>query len=81
MESISYKVLEKYGVLSESPTGWRKELRLIDWNNRGPRYDLREWAPEDRKASRGITLSLKEIRSLQGILADTEFPEPQGDEE
>ena len=76
MESITYEVLEKFGALSESPTGWTKELRLINWNKRGPRYDLREWTPGDRKASRGITISLKEIRVLQEILANIELPEP-----
>ena len=75
MPGITFEVLEKYGVLSESPTGWTKELRLMNWNNRGPRYDLREWAPGDRKASRGITLSLQEIRILQEILVETELPE------
>jgi hypothetical protein len=81
MAGITYEVLEKFGVLSESPTGWTKELRLMNWNNRGPRYDLREWSPGDRKASRGITLSLKEIRLLQELLVETELPEPQDDEE
>lgn len=81
MAGITYEVLEKFGVLSESPTGWTKELRLMNWNNRGPRYDLREWSPGDRKASRGITLSLKEIKLLQELLVETEFPEMQDDEE
>ena len=81
MAGITYEVMEKFGVLSESPTGWTKELRLVDWNNRGPRYDLREWAPGDRKASRGITFSLREMRILQEILVETEFPElPDEDE-
>jgi len=53
----------------------------MNWNNRGPRYDLREWAPGDRKASRGITLSLREMRSLQELLVETELPEPQDEEE
>ena len=81
MPGITFEVLEKFGVLSESSTGWTKELRLMNWNNRGPRYDLREWAPGDRKASRGITLSLKEIKVLQEILMETEFPELSEDEE
>jgi hypothetical protein len=80
MDQITYEVLEKLGVLSESPRGWTKELRLVDWNNRGPRYDLREWSPGDHKASRGITLSLKEMRILQEILMETEFPEIDEDE-
>ena len=81
MDKITYEVLEKLGVLSESPRGWTKELRLVNWNNRGPRYDLREWSPGDRKASRGITLSLKEMRILQEVLMETELPEPEDDEE
>ena len=81
MDKITYEVLEKLGVLSESPRGWTKELRLVDWNNRGPRYDLREWSPGDRKASRGITLSLREMRILQEVLMETELPEPEDEEE
>ncbi|MCL1805559.1 MAG: PC4/YdbC family ssDNA-binding protein [Clostridiales bacterium] len=81
MDKITYEVLEKLGVLSESPRGWTKELRLVNWNNRGPRYDLREWSPGDRKASRGITLSLREMRVLQEVLMETEFPEPEDEDE
>ena len=81
MAGITFEVLEKLGILSESPTGWTKELRLMNWNNRGPRYDLREWSPGDRKASRGITLSLREMRSLQELLVETEFPEPVEEDE
>ena len=75
MSDFTMEVIEKYGVLSESAAGWTKELRLVNWNGRGPRYDLREWAPGDRKSSRGITMSLKEVRELQEILMDTEFPD------
>ena len=74
---LTYVVLEKFGILSETVTGWTKEFRLVDWNGRGPRYDIREWSPGDRKASRGITLSLKEMRVLQEILMEIEFPELQ----
>ena len=80
MPEITFEVLESLGVLSESPTGWKKELRLVSWNERGPRYDLREWAPGDKKASRGITLSLREMRVLQELLAETVLPEPQDEE-
>lgn len=81
MTNITYEVLDKLGVLSESPRGWTKELRLINWNNRGPRYDLREWSPGDRKASRGITMSLKEMRVLQEALMEIELPDPEEEEE
>ena len=72
---FTMEVIEKYGVLSESAAGWTKELRFVSWNGREPRYDLREWAPGDRKSSRGVTMSLKEIRELQEILMDIDFPD------
>jgi len=75
MPEFTFEVLEKFGVLSESSTGWTKELRQVSWNNRAPRYDLREWSPGDKKASRGITLSLREMRALQEILIETDLPE------
>ncbi|MEL7623074.1 MAG: PC4/YdbC family ssDNA-binding protein [Clostridiales bacterium] len=81
MTNITYEVLDKLGVLSESPRGWTKELRLINWNNRGPRYDLREWSPGDKKASRGITMSLKEMRVLQEAMMEIELPDPEEEEE
>ena len=80
MQEVTFEVLEKFGVLSQSPTGWTKEFRQVSWNNRKPRYDLREWSPGDKKASRGITLSLREARALQEILIETDLPELETDE-
>lgn len=81
MAGIPFEVVEKFGVLSESPQGWTKELRLVSWNNRGARYDLREWSPGDDKASRGITLSLREMYTLQEMLGAMELPEDEEGEE
>jgi len=72
---MNMEIIEKYGALSESSTGWKKELRLIDWNKRGPRYDLREWSPCDTKSSKGITLSLKEMIALKNILLNIDLPD------
>lgn len=75
MADITYEVLEKLVVLSESPRGWTKELRLIDWNNRGPRYDLREWSPGDKQASRGITFTAEEAKDLRDALIKANLDE------
>ena len=34
MADIKYDIVEEVGVVSESSTGWTKELNLISWNNR-----------------------------------------------
>lgn len=68
MADIKYEIIEKVGVLSDSAKGWTKELNLISWNGREPKYDLRDWAPEHEKMGKGVTLSVEELRKLRNIL-------------
>jgi hypothetical protein len=68
MADIKYEVKESFGILSESAKGWTKELRSISWNNREPKYDIREWAPENEMMGKGITLSAEELKMLKEIL-------------
>ena len=42
MADIKYDIVEEIGAVSESSTGWTKELNLISWNNREAKYDLRD---------------------------------------
>ena len=70
MAEIKFEITQHIGVLSESAKGWRKELNLVAWNGREPKYDIREWAPEHEKMGKGITLSQEEIKNLQALLAD-----------
>ena len=68
MADIKYDIVKEVGVVSESSTGWTKELNLISWNNREAKYDLRDWSSEHDKMGKGITLSLDEIKSLRELL-------------
>ena len=63
-EEFSYEILEEVAVLSEHARGWRKELNLISWNGRPPKFDLREWAPDHEKMGKGITLTNEEFAEL-----------------
>ena len=65
---ISFAIIETLGVLSTSSKGWTKELNLISWNGREPKYDLREWSPEHDKMGKGVTLSKDELDALKDIL-------------
>ena len=65
---ISFAVIETLGVLSTSSKGWTKELNLISWNGREPKYALREWSPEHDKMGKGVTLSKDELEALKDIL-------------
>lgn len=65
---ISFEIVETLGVLFTSTKGWTKELNLVSWNGREPKYDLREWSPEHDKMGKGVTLSKEELEALKGIL-------------
>lgn len=65
---FKYEVVERIAVLSESSKGWTKELNLISWNDREPKYDIREWSPDGSKMGKGITLSNEEVIQLKKAL-------------
>jgi len=68
MAEVKFEVMEHIGVLSESSKGWTKELNLISWNGKEPKYDLRDWAPNKEKMGKGITITNEEITILKQLL-------------
>ncbi|AYW47633.1 hypothetical protein C7K38_04105 [Tetragenococcus osmophilus] len=64
-KDFSYEILEEIAVLSENAKGWRKELNLVSWNGRPPKFDLRDWSPEHEKMGKGLTLSNEEFEALK----------------
>ena len=68
MADIKYEIIETLGVISESAKGWKRELKLISWNGREPKYDLRDWSENHEKMGKGITLSKEEVANLQKLL-------------
>ena len=68
MAEIKYEIIKKIGVLSTSASGWEKQLNLISWNDREPKYDLREWSPDGEKMGKGVTLTKEELVALKGLL-------------
>lgn len=69
MADLKFEIVEHIGVLSENAKGWSKELNLVSWNDRQPKYDIREWSPDHEKMGKGVTLSNEEFEMLKEILA------------
>ena len=67
-KDFTFEILAEIGVISERSKGWRKELNLVSFNGNAPKYDLREWAPNHEKMSKGITLNEEELEQLKKIL-------------
>lgn len=68
MADLKFEIKEILGVLSEGAKGWKKELNLISWNDREPKYDIREWDEAHAKMGKGITLSKEELKLLRDLL-------------
>jgi len=73
MAEIKFEIVKNIGVISESPKGWMKELNLISWNGREPKYDLRDWDPGHEKMGKGVTLTGEELKKLKEVLSEMEL--------
>lgn len=74
MAEIKFEIIKRIGVISISSRGWTKELNLIAWNDRDPKYDIREWSPDGSTMGKGVTLSEEELGTL-GALIEQELNE------
>lgn len=68
MPEIKYEITEELGVISETSKGWTRELNMISWNDREPKFDIRDWSPDHSKMSKGLTFTLDEINELKTLL-------------
>lgn len=65
---MKFEIMENIAVLSTSPKGWTLELNKVSWNDRPPKYDLRQWSPDHAKMGKGVTLTDVELRELKAAL-------------
>lgn len=68
MSDVKFEIINHIGCLSESSSGWRKELNLISWNGRDPKYDIRDWSPEHKTMGKGVTLSDEEVEKMYFLI-------------
>lgn len=72
---LKYEIVKNFGTISKTAKGWSKELNLISWNEREPKFDIREWSPTRDKMYKGITLSKEDMMALKEILNTINFEE------
>jgi len=73
MTDITYEIVMQLGVLSQSRSGWLKEVNLISWNNYPPKYDIRDWSADHSQMGKGVTLSRDELLALRDLLNQWEL--------
>ena len=73
MSEIKYEIVQQFGALSISTSGWTKQLNLISWNDREAKFDIRDWSGDGMKMGKGVTLSLDELLALRDLLNSMEL--------
>ena len=68
MPEFKFDIVKSFGVISESNSGWIKEVNLVSWNEKEPVYDIRVWQESHEKLGKGITLTEVEIKNLKELL-------------
>ena len=72
MVNFEFEIVRAVGVLSTSPSGWTKEINLVSWNGRTPKYEIRDWGPDHERIGKGITLAPEEWEKLIEVICSLE---------
>lgn len=75
MADLKFDILEKFGTLSTSKSGWELQLNFVQWGDNQPKFDLRTWSPDNQKMGKGLTLTHDEIVQLHELLGQVLAPE------
>lgn len=67
-DKFTFEITEHIGTLSTSAKGWTKELNLVSWNGKAPKYDIREWDPDHEKMGKGVSFTAEELQVLKELI-------------
>ncbi|EGV00448.1 YdbC family protein [Mycoplasmopsis columbina] len=65
---ITNSIVRHIGKIANTSSGYTKEFNLVSWNNYEPKYDIRDWSEDHARSSKGITLSLEELKTLKTLI-------------
>ena len=75
MSDLKFEIVKELGVIGDGTKGWAKEVNLVSWNDRKPKFDIRDWNETHEKMGKGVTLSKEEMLRLLDILQTIDFDE------
>lgn len=68
--TINFTIKKHLSVLRTSPAGWTRELNIVKWEDSEPKFDIRDWAPDHKKFSKGLSFSSEEMLALSETITD-----------
>ena len=68
---VTFEIKEFIGALdAANDNGWRRELNLVSWTGGAAKLDIREWSPDHKRMSRGITMSEEQGIRVAQLIAE-----------
>ena len=68
-DRVRFDLMERIGVLSRKDNGWTREVNIVAWNDGPGKVDIREWDPDHKRMTKGVTLFEEEAERLTEVLA------------
>ena len=68
-DRVRFDLMERIGVLSRKDNGWTREGNIVAWNDGPGKVDIREWDPDHKRMTKGVTLFEEEAERLTEVLA------------
>lgn len=65
---IEFDIRERLGVIGNKDNGWVREANIVSWNGGMPKLDIRDWAPDHERMTKGVTFREEEALCLTAIL-------------
>ena len=78
---FNFRILKTLGTMSQSPSGWSKEINLVSWNGNKAKFDIRDWNDDHSKMTRGVRLTSFEAKKLRDFLAEADLDDIPGEED
>ena len=72
MAEITFEITKELGVISETSKGWTRELNMVSWNDRDPKYDIRDWSPDHTRMGKGVSLTEEEMKKIVELFNDSD---------
>lgn len=72
MADLAYSIIQTLLVFPADGK-FHKELNLVKWGTREPKYDLRGWNDDRSEMTKGITLSKEELELLKEKIKEIEL--------
>lgn len=69
MAYTDFEIIKTLVVFPPERNGiWHKELNLISWNGKMPKYDLRSWTENHEQMTKGITLTKEQMKEVAIVI-------------